>query len=237
MKKKIIALFSLLFIVALSTKANYKAAAIEALRFAQNMLEYKPLYAVKVRSFGKNILIDPARIDTVLDRDGTLPIHYSAQYGSPRDVARLLVWGANVNATNNWQQTPLMRAIEGNNLNTAAVLLEKGASLSQDQYPLTRFTPFHYAVITAHRQPHNAQTQAALIALLAEQDPTHQYINMKAKRYTPLELALDKHAPRIVIQALLNGGAQITETARNLAKKVRGMNELLEEAQQLPTMP
>lgn len=220
-----------------SIQADYKTAAIEALKLAQSMLEYKPIAAVKVRSYGKNMLIDPARIDTVLDRDGTLPIHYAAHFGTPNDVMRLIAWGSDVNATNNWQQTPLMKAIEGNNLNTVAILLEKGSSLSQDQYPVTRFTPFHYAVFTAHRQPENAQAQAAIIALLAEQDSARQFINMRAKRYTPLELALAKSTPAIIIKALLNNGAHITETAEKLAQKVPGMSQLLQEAQSTGLIP
>ena len=72
--------------------------------------------------------VDPMAVDP----DGETPVHVAAQYGLVKEIGSLKSRGANLNARNKYDHTPIGTAIVTFNYNTTKALLENGACLDTE---------------------------------------------------------------------------------------------------------
>ncbi len=104
---------------------------------------------------------------TALDRDGRLPLHYSAMKDDVADVELRLSAGDDPNTGDRLGFTPLHLAVQEGSLAAARLLLDHGAKVD----PVDKFgnTPLFVAVF-------NSRGRGDLIVLLRERgaDPFHR---------------------------------------------------------------
>ena len=166
-------------------------------------------------------------VNSPLDIDGNRAIHYAAQHDNLNNLITLFHFGAPIESKNQWGQTPLHKAVQAGQFDNVQYLLQQGAQLMQEDDPRTKYNPFHYAVL--HAKKDNKETienAMKLIALLAKQDRYNQYINEKSRNGTPLELALERKAPLIIVKVLVNQGAKITSQAKKQAQQIKDNQEV-----------
>jgi hypothetical protein len=114
------------------------------------------------------------------------------------EVKRLLAAGANLNAANQYGETPFLRAVGANNLERARALLEAGVNANQPDETL--HTPLMHAVLNGNKP---------MVDLLIDADVD---LNMKDDSgYSPLFMAVKQHKPDIA-RALIKAGADVTVT-------------------------
>lgn len=90
-------------------------------------------YAINRQDHSKvKILIH--EVNNILDPDGNYPIHVCAKGTSIEIIKLLLVNGANINALNHWNITPLMYAGFYGNTKIINFLLDQGADKSLKNY-------------------------------------------------------------------------------------------------------
>lgn len=177
--------------------------------------------------------VQPGDMYTALDWSGNLPIHHAAASGDEKDIIQFLQWGANVNSNNRYGQTPLMKAVQNGNITATLYLLNNGATITQADHPLTRYTPFHYALALPKERDDDIKKIITLLALLTQHDFSKQYINTESRHGTPLEFALARDPKLLLIKVLLNNGAQITDRAKNIARELDSTNQEMQDIRQL----
>lgn len=106
----------------------------------------------------KELLQSDNSLVSIIDGDGSTPLHYASWKGHKELAAFLLESGANVNAHNqntHWGTTPLHAAAHGNRGAIVALLLEHGAEIHAAD--LNGNTPLH------HTKAHNAKAAANML--------------------------------------------------------------------------
>lgn len=81
----------------------------------------------------------------VFGRGDGSPLHYAAQFGTPKDVQTFLDLGISMELNDNWLGTPLHAAIYRKNKETALYLIEKGADMYALR-PTDNFTTLFHAI-------------------------------------------------------------------------------------------
>ena len=84
------------------------------------------------------------RIDCTTDRSYGTPLHWTTMSGKVRTMTALLVAGAQIEATNAWQRTPLHNAASFRH--EEAVRLLVGRGVNKEAPRDTNETPLYFAV-------------------------------------------------------------------------------------------
>ena len=185
-----------------------------------------------------NVLLNAGADPKMADDNGDTWIHYAAYWNCCKEYLWSIDHGADVNAKNNANLTPLMIACEKGNIDTINVLLNAGADTNIAD--CEGATCIHYAVyadcstdvlqeIICHSACVNATNkynQTALI--LGYVNGNHDAINvlLKAGAYpniadndgdTCLHVAVTEDCSKEVLQALINRGADVNATNKTNA--------------------
>lgn len=165
----------------------------------------------------RTLLDHGAEIDVYDTRSGFTPLHLAAEDNRAAVVRRLLASGANVNARNQWNQTPLWQAAWQDwhgNTEVAHTLVAHGAAV--DVADDKGHTPLHMAARAGH---------TPMVAFLIEAGADIEHRNDKG--LTPLHQAvIGGHAD--TVRLLLDRGAD-PDVHAELEESVRKYTQIHEK--------
>ena len=154
--------------------------------------------------------LDDGVSPNALSGRGRTPLHYLCSRGDNPDARVdclhvLLEAGANVNAPNVHQNTPLHLAAVRGYANVVAALLEAGADVNRGDH--SNFTPLHWACMR-----YDLHVEPALILLIRN----GAAVNARTSQgHTPLDYALLQPRRRRLVPILLRAGAALPAHTTN----------------------
>ena len=126
------------------------------------------------------------------DDTGRNLLHYFTQSDNEIIITQLIAAGCDVNSKNRYGETPLMSAIESNNLKVAKILLDTGAMHLNTNFN-EDFGPLHIAVWYGY---------ADMIKILLESGAD---VNVVDEEYSsPLHLAAKTEGKKNLIKTLMD---------------------------------
>ncbi len=134
---------------------------------------------------------------------GLYPIHFAVADGVKPDTLKLLLdYGANVDVTNNWGETPMHLAVKNNQIEKVKMLLEKGANCNVLNHGGQ--SPLHLTIA----MPATASAMAEVLLAQKRCDPS-----LRDRRgFTPLVLSVVRRQPDAgLVKLLLVSGADKNE--------------------------
>ena len=148
--------------------------------------------------------LDDGVSPNALSGRGRTPLHYLCSRGDNPDARVdclhvLLEAGANVNAPNVHQNTPLHLAAVRGYANVVAALLEAGADVNRGDH--SNFTPLHWACMR-----YDLHVEPALILLIRNGADVNAICGTGFP-YTPLDFAIGARFHRRLVPILLRAGA------------------------------
>lgn len=125
---------------------NRQPEVADLLRSKGAALSIYDACAVGDRDRALQLLTEDPRLIAFLSHDGWTPLHLASFFGQKALVEFLLDHGADIHVVSKNEQSvmPLHSALANRQVETAALLIERGADIEARQ-PTYEYTPLHYA--------------------------------------------------------------------------------------------
>lgn len=179
--------------------------------------EVTVIYEGTVYTFTPDNAMKPIR----RSMEKTLPIHYAAEVGDVGDIKTLISWGADSMSKNRFDETPLIKAVQGGNFRALYYLLANGAEITKSHRPFQDFNAFHYAVLLPKHNEASSPTVIRVLQALMRFNRSGAHLNETSRPGTPLEIALKEKLDPHIIRFLITQGANITDDAKKALNNKR----------------